>query len=107
MPSFPLSPKSSNGIVARSICPGLLLMTSCCLVAVDWLPIVRNIVSMSLFIVNMSLGTSTAFIIIAIGWIRFRPMLAFTLLAAAGGLIFFLLRGKSGSAAEKTKERKD
>jgi hypothetical protein len=60
---------------------------------------------MSLFVVNMSLGTSTSFVIIAIGWIRFRPMLAFALLAAAGGLVFFLLRGK-GSASEK-KERHD
>jgi len=51
--------------------------------SVDWLPIVREIVNFGMATLNFSLSLSLSLSVIALGWIRYRPLLGVTILALA------------------------
>ena len=59
----------------------ILKWMHCFSVSVDWLPIVRNIVALGVCMMNLSLSISLSLTVIALGWIRYRPLLGFTILA--------------------------
>ncbi|XP_078676822.1 transmembrane protein 43-like isoform X1 [Branchiostoma floridae x Branchiostoma belcheri] len=61
----------------------LFLMTNILQTLVDWIPLVREVLSLGLFIVNLSVSLSLSLITIALGWIRYRPLVGLTLLACA------------------------
>lgn len=68
-------------------------------VLADVIPILGSIVGAGLGLVATLFGVAWGLIVIAISWIRFRPMLAFALIAAAVILIgFVFLKGKKGKA---------
>ena len=50
-------------------------------VPVDWFPIVRDIVALGVCLMNLSLSISLSLTVIALGWIRYRPLLGMTILA--------------------------
>ncbi len=60
-------------------------------VLADVLPLLGSLVGMGTGLIAGLLGTAWAFIIIAVAWIRFRPILAFSLLGIAAVLIAFML----------------
>ncbi|ESO82553.1 hypothetical protein LOTGIDRAFT_134414 [Lottia gigantea] len=60
---------------------GFGCLTSIITTLVDWLPIVGELVAMGVGAMNAALSISLSITIIAIGWIRYRPMLGFGLLA--------------------------
>ncbi|KAK6177061.1 hypothetical protein SNE40_015241 [Patella caerulea] len=62
---------------------GFGCLTSIVTTLVDWIPIVRDLVAMGVGAMNTALSVSLSITIIAIGWIRYRPMLGFTLLGIA------------------------
>eukprot|EP00128_Syssomonas_multiformis_P010668 Colp12_sorted_trinity150504_noHs@31058 len=62
---------------------GLYLCTAFIYTLVDWIPIVRTLVGLGLAVINFSLAISLSLITIALGWLRYRPVFAFTLLALA------------------------
>lgn len=47
---------------------------------VDWLPLVRDLVAFGLGVMNFSLSCTLSLFIIALGWIRYRPLLGWSLL---------------------------
>jgi hypothetical protein len=67
---------------------GFSMMTGLLYTVIDWLPIVRNLVSLGLFLMNGTLATSLSFIVISIGWIFYRPLVGCTLLAIGVGSLF-------------------
>ena len=74
--------------------------------AADFIPIVRNVISTSLFVINVSLGTTITAVVVAIGWIRFRPMLAIGVVVGALALAYFLISGaRKRGAAEKERSK--
>lgn len=62
---------------------GFTCLTSIVTTLVDWLPIIRDVVAMGVFLMNLSLSISLSLTIIAIGWIFYRPLLGFSILALA------------------------
>ncbi|XP_064605666.1 transmembrane protein 43-like [Liolophura sinensis] len=52
-------------------------------VLVDWLPIVRELVAMGMHMMNLALSISLSLTVIAIGWIRYRPLLGIAILVMA------------------------
>ena len=65
----------------------------------SYVPLLGSIVGGAVGIISFVLGLSIGLVVIAIAWVRFRPVLGFSLLAVVIALIVFLiLRGK------KTKE---
>ena len=52
---------------------------------VDWIPLVGQLVSFSMLILSMALGSSLSLVVIAIAWLRYHPLygLAVLLIAAA------------------------
>lgn len=58
----------------------LSVLTGPIQVLVDWLPIVRELVAMGLGVMNFSLSCTLSLFIIALGWIRYRPLLGWSLL---------------------------
>lgn len=64
------------------------MMTGLLYTLVDWLPIVRNLVSLGLAIMNGTLATFTSFVVISIGWIFYRPVIGCTLLAIGIGALY-------------------
>ncbi|XP_045165127.2 transmembrane protein 43-like [Mercenaria mercenaria] len=62
---------------------GFGCLTSIVTTLVDWLPIIRDVVAMGVFLMNLSLSISLSLTIIAIGWIFYRPLLGLSILALA------------------------
>lgn len=56
-------------------------LTSIITTLVDWFPIVRDIVALGVCLMNLSLSISLSLTVIALGWIRYRPLLGMTILA--------------------------
>lgn len=56
----------------------------------NFIPIVRNIVSIGISLVSFILGLAISLLVIAIAWFRFRPILSIFLIAIVIGLIIFL-----------------
>ena len=60
-----------------------------------FIPILGSVVGAAVGFISLALGLSLSLVIIAIAWIRYRPVLGISLLAIAAVLIVFLiLRGK-------------
>ena len=68
----------------------------------SYVPIVGSLVDTAVGLVALLLGLSLGLIIIALAWIRFRPLLGIGLLAAAGLLLFLL--NKKGKNQTPSKE---
>ncbi|XP_028410825.1 transmembrane protein 43-like [Dendronephthya gigantea] len=81
---------------------GFIMMTSILTTLVSWIPIVRDIIGLGVTLACVAMATSFSLVVIAIGWIRFRPMLGCALLAAAA-VPFILSRFKAKS--EKKSEK--
>eukprot|EP00003_Mantamonas_plastica_P005716 TRINITY_DN14663_c0_g2_i3.p1 TRINITY_DN14663_c0_g2~~TRINITY_DN14663_c0_g2_i3.p1 ORF type:complete len:318 (+),score=107.15 TRINITY_DN14663_c0_g2_i3:25-954(+) len=62
---------------------GMSMMTQIIHTLVDWVPIVRTLVSYGVSMVNFVLSFSLSLVTIALAWIRFRPTLATIMLAIA------------------------
>ncbi|XP_060075646.1 transmembrane protein 43-like [Ylistrum balloti] len=62
---------------------GFGCLTSIITTLVDWLPIIRDLVAAGVTILNLSLSISLSLTVIAIGWIRYRPLLGISILALA------------------------
>lgn len=62
-------------------------------ITLNWIPYLgpfaTSIINLGVFIANFVLGTATATITAAIAWIFYRPLLGFSLLAGAIGLLIF------------------
>ncbi|KJE89470.1 hypothetical protein CAOG_00932 [Capsaspora owczarzaki ATCC 30864] len=69
---------------------GFAAATSIVGVLVDWIPIVRTIVGFGVLLINLTLATSLSFVVIALGWIRYRPLVGGLLLLLAIGIPFVL-----------------
>lgn len=69
------------------------------------IPVLSNIVSMSTSLIASILGISLSFIIIAIAWFRFRPILSISLLAVVVCLIVGLFMLKKNKTKSDTKEK--
>ncbi|XP_033745885.1 transmembrane protein 43-like [Pecten maximus] len=62
---------------------GFACLTNIITTLVDWVPIIRNLVAAGVMILNLSLSISLSLTVIAIGWIRYRPLLGIGILALA------------------------
>lgn len=62
---------------------GFGCLTSIITTLVDWVPIIRNLVAAGVMVMNLSFSISLSLTVIAIGWIRYRPLLGLTILALA------------------------
>jgi hypothetical protein len=62
---------------------GLSLITSIVTALVSFLPIFRDLVGLAVSVINFCLATSISLIVIALGWIRYRPLLGSAILATA------------------------
>eukprot|EP00117_Sycon_ciliatum_P016407 scpid48671/ scgid15850/ Transmembrane protein 43; Protein LUMA len=60
---------------------GLSLITSIVTAITSYIPFLGALVSFGVFLLNISLAMSLSLLVIAIGWLRYRPVLAMTLLA--------------------------
>lgn len=78
------------GFVAMLI--GLNLLTKPLVVFADFLPIVGNIVGAGLGFIMALLAAIISFVVIALAWLAYRPVLGVGLLAAAGLLIFLIVK---------------
>ena len=70
---------------------------------VSFLPIIRDIVGLATSIIAFTLSSSLALVTIAIGWFRYRPVLALSIIAAAA-VPWYLSKRKA--ANEKSNESK-
>jgi len=71
----------------------------------SYIPIVGSVVGAAVGLVSFVLGLALSFIIIAIAWIRFRPILGISLLVAAVALIVFvIIRGKNKKPIENANQ---
>ena len=68
----------------------------------SFVPILGSLVSSAVGLVALCLGLVLSFVIIAIAWIRFRPILGICLLVAAGALIFFLISKSKKAKSENS-----
>ncbi|CAH1784094.1 unnamed protein product, partial [Owenia fusiformis] len=62
---------------------GFGCFTSLITTLVDWIPIVRELVAKGVTTMNLFLSISLSLTVIALGWIRYRPLLGMTILALA------------------------
>lgn len=77
---------------------GFGCLTSIITTIVDWLPIIRELVAAGVLVLNLSLSISLSLTVIAIGWIRYRPLLGIGILAlAATPFILSKLRRQQGT----------
>ncbi|KAK6480565.1 transmembrane protein 43-like [Huso huso] len=72
---------------------GISLMTRILHTIVDWLPIVRDLVSLGLRIFAVSVATSLSLLTIAAGWLFYRPLWA-VLLAGLAAVPIILTRAR-------------
>ncbi|CAB4007230.1 transmembrane 43-like [Paramuricea clavata] len=81
---------------------GFIMMTSILTTLVSWIPIVRDIIGLGVTLACVAMATSFSLVVIAIGWIRFRPLLGCALLAAAAvPFILSKFKAKSEKKSEK------
>ncbi len=67
----------------------------------SYVPILGNIVGAAVGLVSFILGLAISLVVIAVAWIRFRPVLGFTLLGIVVALIVLLIiRSKNKKATE-------
>lgn len=59
---------------------GFTCLTQILNTIVDWIPLVRTVVAVGTVALNTSLSISLSLLVIALGWIRYRPLLGITLL---------------------------
>ena len=73
-----------------------------CSLSVSFIPLVRELVSFGVMILNFSLAASLSLFVIALGWLRYRPALSLTLLAiGAMPYIIAKLSQKKSDDSEK------
>lgn len=60
----------------------------------DVLPIIGNILEFGISIISFFVSSIVALVVIAIAWLFYRPLLGIVLLAAAGGLVWLLIKRK-------------
>lgn len=70
---------------------GFSCLTSIVTTLVDWVPVVRELVSMGMGALNATLSISLSLTVIALGWIRYRPWLGVIILVMAA-VPFFVTR---------------
>ena len=65
--------------------------------SVDWIPLVRELVSLGVFLLSLALGSSLSLLVMAVAWLRYHPLygLAILLAAASPFLISKLLTHKN------------
>ena len=74
----------------------------------SFVPILGNIVGTAVGLVSFLLGLSLGLVIIAIAWIRFRPLLGIGLLAIAIGLIYLIIKkGKQETKSDSMQPNSD
>ena len=71
----------------------------------NFIPIVRNIVSIGVSIVSFVVGLSISLLVIAIAWFRYRPLLSITLIAIVIGLFIFLKMKKPTNTEDNSKSK--
>ena len=54
-----------------------------CTHTVDWIPLVHELVAVSAFLLSLLLSVSLSLLIIAVAWIRYRPVYALAVLLGA------------------------
>lgn len=81
---------------------GLRMILSPLEVLADVLPILGDIVGVGIGIVAFLISMIVALITIAIAWLVYRPFLGIVLLAAAGGLVYMLIKKKMATKAAKS-----
>ena len=64
----------------------------------DVLPIIGNILEFGISIISFFVSSIVALVVISIAWLFYRPLLGIVLLAAAGGLVWLLIKRKKKSA---------
>ena len=64
----------------------------------SFVPILGGLVNTAVGLVALILGLAISLVVIAIAWIRFRPLVGILLLVAVGGLVFLLIKKKKSSA---------
>ena len=77
---------------------GLKMILAPLAVLADVLPVLGNIVEMGNSIISFIISAVVALLVIAIAWIFYRPVLGILILAAAAGLVFYLIKKKKKSA---------
>ena len=66
------------------------------------IPIVKRIVSFGIKMASLLIAIAWTLIVIAVGWVYYRPVLGILMLVAAGALIWYVLKkGKEKRAAEE------
>ena len=62
----------------------------------SYIPLLGSVVGAAVFLISLVLGLALSFVVIAIAWIRFRPILGISLLVSALALVIFvIIRGKN------------
>ena len=51
--------------------------------SVDWIPLVRELVSLSVLLLSVALGSSLSLVVIAIAWLRYHPLYGLSILLVA------------------------
>ena len=60
----------------------------------NFVPILGGIVDMAVGLVGLIVGLAISLVVIAIAWIRFRPLIGIALLVVVGALVFILIKKK-------------
>jgi hypothetical protein len=61
----------------------------------NFVPILGGLVDMAVGLVSLISGLALSLVVIAIAWIRFRPLVGIALLLVVGVLVFFLIKKKN------------
>lgn len=81
---------------------GLRGMFGILVILLKVVPFLSDIMSVGVNLVCILVGLIWSFLIIAIAWIFYRPILAIALLLAAGALIFFLIKRSKANKQESS-----
>ncbi|MDL2216644.1 TMEM43 family protein [Desulfovibrio sp. OttesenSCG-928-M14] len=80
---------------------GLKMVVAPLAVVASVIPLLGSIVGAGVGLVSMLLGGAWSLVIIAVAWLRFRPLIGGAMLAVAGVLVALLfIKGRSGKAAQ-------
>ncbi|MEE3343632.1 MAG: TMEM43 family protein [Bacilli bacterium] len=71
----------------------------------NFIPIVRNIVSIGISLVSFVVGLAISLLVIAIAWFRYRPLLSISLIIVIIGLLVFLKTKKPIEIKSKPKTK--
>jgi hypothetical protein len=81
---------------------GFNMVTGILTTLVDWIPLVRELVSLSMLLLSVALGSSLSLVVIAIAWLRYRPLFGMAvLLVAATPFIASKIFSRKNSTAGK------